>query len=541
VLKKAPWSWFLLAAILPIGLVTLYRFHDPLAICLHAGILALFLILGYFELKAASKVPLWILSLGVSGLLLIALIFITNPPLPGRSLVGKGPSKVRIPPTAEAPNLLLIVLDTMRSDHLEVYGYDRATSPWIQSFGQKVTIFNNAFSSSSYTLPAHATLFTGLYPRSHGADIFDGEGGISLAQLGRLNDEVPVAPLDSEALTLAEIAKEAGLDTGAICGNTAYLCRYFGLDQGFDTYVDKRPVREIWRPAGLSLGNRILTLLGRNRRLNRLLESNERFYLLASEVNALALKWLDSRRDRRFFLFLNYNDPHEPNLPFGKYKNLFPDADKSLIDAYDAEVRYMDSQLAALFDRLESWGLLDLTLVIIVGDHGESFWEHGKKGHAVTLYEPEVHIPLLLRLPAQQIGHRVDRFVHLVDVLPTILDLMGFKRPVGLEGDSLFGGESRFPIVSYLGKYYRDYDEWAIYRDPWKLILQSGGNVELYDIRKNPEETENISVQNPGLAEEMIADLKRFLDEVKPRFQRAKKNDMDKKIKELLRSLGYIK
>jgi arylsulfatase A-like enzyme len=540
-LRKIPWSVCLLVAILPIGLTTLYRFHDPLSLFWHACVLAFFFFLSFLEAKGLSRAHRWIMSLAICGVVIGAVLFLVNPPLPGKSMLSKKTNMARIPSTKERPNLLLIVLDTMRYDHLETYGYPRPTSPWIKSFGQKATVFDYAFTSSSYTLPSHATLFTSLYSRSHGADTIEGEGGASLESLGRLDDEVPVAPLAPEALTLAEIAKEARLETAAICGNTAYLYRYFGFDQGFDTYVDERPVHYGWRPAGLSLGGRLMALIGKVSFFDGLLESNERFYLFASEVNSLALQWLEPRIDRRFFLFLNYNDPHHPYLPIGKYKEIFPDTSGSLIDAYDAETRYMDDHLAALFHRLESWNILDRTLVVIVGDHGESFWEHGKIGHAVTVYEPEVRIPLLLKYPGQEIGRRVNRFVHLVDVMPTILDYMGFERPQDLQGDSLLGNGRPFPIIAYLGKYYRDYEERAIYDDPWKLIFRTNGEIELYNIRENPEETENLASQKPELVSKIVKDLTQYLEEVQPRFPGTSHKKMDKETLERLRALGYIK
>lgn len=538
-LEKKPWLSCMAVAWAPISLSLLWRYHSPATLAVQAAILALLFVLGYFEGQRASRLSTGITSLAVGAVTLFVIWLTAKTPIPGRSMLRHELREGGSPATAESPNLLMIVLDTMRSDHLEVYGYPRPTSPWLKQFGEQATVFDYAFASSSYTLPSHATLFTGLFSRAHGADIVEGEGGVTLLELKRLGDQARVGPLDAEAVTLAELAHEAGLETGAICANSAYLYRYFGLDQGFETYVDARPVDEYWRPAGLSIGYWLLA--GRVWPYRRLVDSNDRYYLLAPEVNTLALEWLESRRSRRFFLFLNYMEPHWPYLPIGKYKQMFPNADTVSVDAYDAETRYLDDHLSQLFARLEAWNLLDRTMVVIVGDHGESFGEHNKWGHTLTLYEPEVRVPLIVRLPGQQMGNRVDRFVHLVDVMPTILDAMGLKRPRGLQGSSLFGDDRPVPLVAYLGKYQRNFEESAVYSDPWKLIQRSNGDVELYDIRSDPAERENLASQSADVAEEMIQQLERFHAEIRPRFTSAQTNKMDIESQRRLKSLGYIK
>jgi arylsulfatase A-like enzyme len=538
-LEQKPWFSCLSVAWAPICLALLWRYHSPAALGMQAGVLVLLLAVRYFEGQRASRLSPKITSLTLVAATLLMSWLATRTTIPGRAMLRRELREGASPATVQSPNLLMIVLDTMRSDHLEVYGYPRPTSPWLKQFGGQATIFDYAFASSSYTLPSHATLFTGLFSRSHGADIVDGEGGVTLLELKRLGDQARVGPLDSEAVTLAEIAHEAGLETGAICANSAYLYRYFGLDQGFETYVDARPVDEYWRPAGLSIGYWLLA--GHVWSYRRLVDSNDRYYLLASEVNTLAQEWLESRRSRRFFLFLNYMEPHWPYLPTGEYKHLFPQADTVSIDAYDAETRCLDDHLAALFARLEAWNVLNRTLVVIVGDHGESFGEHNKWGHTLTLYEPEVRVPLLVRLPGQQKGNRVDRFVHLVDVMPTILDAMGFARPQSLEGSSLFGVDRPYPLVSYLGKYQRNFEESAIYHDPWKLIQRSNGDVELYDIRRDAAERKNVAPQNPEVVETMLGNLEHFHEEIRPRFDSAQTNKLDTESQRRLKSLGYIK
>jgi arylsulfatase A-like enzyme len=344
----------------------------------------------------------------------------------------------------------------------------------------------------------------------------------------------------------------------------AYLSRYFALDQGFRDYAVPEGGWYSWQPAGLVLARKVFGKLlptdwdwwYRSRVL-----SHGRYYLLAPEVNRLALGWLAPRRHNRFFLFLNYMDPHAPYLPLGAYRNLFPASDAPqvvdrariesgereilveerdpLVDAYDAEIRYLDDHLAELFAQLEAWGLLEETIVLIVGDHGESFGEHNELEHATGLHEPQLRVPLLLRLPGQADGRRESRPVHLVDVMPTLLDALGLQRPPDLQADSLLRAERPLPMVAHLGPYGRDYSEDAIYADRWKLIVSSQGHVELYDLRDDPEEAENLVAQQPEAVRELIDRLQAFKSKASPRFGPGT-SEIDPETLERLKGLGYV-
>jgi len=166
--------------------------------------------------------------------------------------------------TLDTPNVLLIVLDTLRADHLGVYRYPRPTSPFLDGFSENSYVFERAVSASSWTLPSHATLFTGLFPRSHGTQSVDSdEPGNDVQSIPRVAANLTTRPLASEAVTIAELAREHGLETGAICGNVAFLYNVFGLDQGFATYVDKLGNRQDWIPVGLRLAGQLRCALGR--------------------------------------------------------------------------------------------------------------------------------------------------------------------------------------------------------------------------------------------------------------------------------------
>lgn len=565
-LLRRPRACIVLLAALPVLLFRLRRCEDPTQLWPEGLALAAWILLAWVEPR--WRPPGTWTVLGAVGVAAGGLAWGLAAALPGRDLVAPAaPESAEVEP---GPNVLLIVLDTLRADHVGLYGYPRATTPFLDEFGQRATVFENAISSSSWTLPAHATLFTGLYSRTHGADLVEDRSasGLTLAGLGRLDDTAPVRPLSGEAVTLAETVSEAGFETAAICANTAYLYRVFGLDQGFATYVDAPGLRLSWRPAGLSLVDR----LGLRRRIEaaaRLVKSNERYYLLADEVNRLATRWLGPRRDRRFFLFLNYMDPHEPYLPLGSYRKLFPGGDerpslnvqairsgaatledaqhRALTGAYDGEIRYLDDQLRALFTQLEAWGLLEDTVVVIAGDHGESFGEHGELGHGNGVYQPEVRVPLIVRWPGQQDGRRVERPVHLVDVMPTLLEALGLPTPGGLQGTALDDPQRSHPVVTYTGRYHDpasnpvryDRTHAALYDDSWKLILRSDGSRELYDLASDPEERMDRLSEQRGRAEALERRYERFVPEVEARFA-AEPGSLGDEALERLRALGYV-
>lgn len=559
-LQCAPWSSMGLAAWSPIALARLWESHGLGGILIQVGIFSLLDIAAFVEFRRdrAMPRPLPLLSTVCAGL--AAMILSIALPLPGRSMVHDPVDEPVTKATPESPNLILICLDTTRADHLTPYGYPRPTSPWLDEFAKKATLFEHLVACSSYTLPTHASLFTGLFPGTHGADVARDPSARSLAQLGLQHDKVPVQPLSPDAVTLAEVAREGGLATGAICANSAYLSRYFQLDQGFNTYVDAKGAVPAWRAAGMRFADRILpkSLW----RLKRRITSSERYYLLASEVNQLALRWLQPRRDRRFFLFLNYMDAHVPYLPTGKYRKLFPFSDarqqidhdaivsgqraildserEPLVDAYDAGIRSVDDRLSELFARLQAWHLLDKTLVVIVGDHGESIGEHHKLFHPGGIYEPEVHVPLIYCRPGQTEGDRIGRTVGSADIMPTMLADLHLPIPAGVQGGSLFEEKRSYPVVTELGLYERDYASSAVYDSSWKLIQETNGTIELYNLVDDPGEENNLAPKNPDVVKRLQGSLSGFASAAAPRFDEVAESKQAVETLKNLRSLGYL-
>ncbi|MCU0303462.1 MAG: sulfatase-like hydrolase/transferase [Thermoanaerobaculales bacterium] len=374
---------------------------------------------------------------------------------------------VAAPPPPPAPRLamasapgasvLLVTLDTTRADRLGCYGAPGAATPNLDRLAGRAFRFDHAVTPAPTTLPAHASLMTGLYPPTHGA---------------RANGETR---LDGAALTAAEIFGRKGWRTAAFVSAFVLDARY-GLDQGFEVYDDR-----VTATAGPTFAA----------------GTNERD---AGATTDAALEWLARLRDgERFFLWVHYFDPHAPYAPPAPFSERFAGR------AYEGEIAYMDSQLGRLLDDLESSERLRKTLVVVAGDHGESLGEHGETTHGLFLYDSTLRVPLLVSLPGQDRGAVVDdRVVSLVDVLPSLLDLVGISLPLELDGRSMVaasGKPSRAVYAEALTSFL-DFG-WA----PLHALRRLDDKVieaprpEYYDLASDPDESRNLwSVDEPGLA-----------------------------------------
>jgi arylsulfatase A-like enzyme len=291
-----------------------------------------------------------------------------------------------------ADNLLFISFDTTRADHLGTYGYDAETSPNVDLLASKGAVFEHAFAHVPSTLPSHSSMFTGLLPPSHGV---------------RCNGKFLLSP---ERLTLAEILRDEGFDTAAVLGAFP-LERRFGLSQGFGLYDDE------FRPPTAEGDSRIW--LGHEYR---------DFERRADEVTDRALEWLEER-EGPWFLFVHYFDPHAPYSPRGNWRSRFD-------SLYDAEIAFADHHLGQLVGALE--GIEGRTLVVFTADHGESLGEHDEEQHGRYVYNATIHVPLVMVLEGTiQAGLRIEENVGHVDILPTVLEVLGVRTPAKLEGRSL--------------------------------------------------------------------------------------------------------
>ena len=318
--------------------------------------------------------------------------------------------------TPGTPNVLVIILDTVRAASMSFLGYGRATTPALSAVGAEGVVFEQAYATAPWTLPSHAGMFTGRYPSQLSTDWR--------------------APLDDANATLAEALRARGYRTAGFTANHFYTSYESGLARGFEHFEDyRRSVKQVLLSTtllqtrlfwdllqGVGLRDR-LRALGRLDLRPQVMWTSHR--KLAPEVTAEFLDWQGAVTGRPWFAFLNLYDAHLPYDPPPPWDTKFS-SERSALDRYDGSIAYMDDALGALFAELRRRGVLDGTLVIVSSDHGEAFGEHGLHGHGNSLYRSELHVPLVVRYPARvAAGARVRAPVTLRDLAATVLDATG--------------------------------------------------------------------------------------------------------------------
>ncbi len=401
--------------------------------------------------------------------------------------------------TVARPNVVLITIDTLRHDHLGCTGHETVQTPNIDKLASEGVLFEQALSSSPTTLPSHASLLTGTYPFVHGAR---NNGNFVLSE---------------ENVTLAEILRKHGYANAAFVGSFV-LDSQFGLDQGFDTYNDNM--------AG---------------------GSGERMFLYeerpAGLVTDAALAWLRMNGDKKFFVWLHYYDPHVTYDPPPPYAERYAD------NPYVGEIAYTDSRIGVLLDALEEMGLLDNSIVVLTSDHGESLGEHGESTHGIFIYDSTLRVPLILRFPPSLPGKkRIPALVRLIDVMPTLLDLLEIPRGAGIQGMSLMNlvrgsgdAESRVCYAeSFYPFYYYGWSELlGIRTERWKYVRAP--KPELYDLKADPLETKNLFEEKPSTAESMIALMETIVQDREPAAgKQPGEVDVSAETLDKLRRLGYF-
>jgi arylsulfatase A-like enzyme len=398
-------------------------------------------------------------------------------------------------------NVIIVSLDDLRADRLGAYGYARDTTPQIDAFAREGVIFTDALTQFTSTWHSHRALFSGRYPFRPGDRVF-----------------------------LAELFRARGYRTAAFTGG-GYLNRKFGLDRGFDLYFDAHDYTGL----DLTLGP--------------------------------ALEWLGQNRNEPFFLFLHTYDIHCPWSPPEPYRSLFvgdrvsgfeigdkcgkdyfnriemtPEDYAVLSAAYDGNLKWADSLLAPLFSHLDAWGLYDTTLVVLLSDHGEGLGEHGGYvGHG-ALYEEEIRVPLILRMPGVAPGV-VDEPAQLMDVVPTVLAALGLELPPDLDGVDLgpyLRGRRSFDGVR--PRITQTISNHLAFRvdSRWKLVVDKQGRLEaLFDLERAP--SENVLTSHPQVARLM----KRQLDQLGGAGSLSAAapppaTTRDPDLAEQLRALGYV-
>jgi len=392
-------------------------------------------------------------------------------------------------------NVLLVTLDTTRADRLGCYGHGRARTPNLDGRASAGVRFENVTSQVPLTTPSHASILTGTYPLYH-----------------QVHNNGSYA-LPAEVTTLAEILKGRGFETAAFVGSFTVDSR-LGLDQGFDVYDDDLAEGQAFKP------------LNAERK--------------AEKVYAAFRRWIDGGIKTPFFCWVHFYDPHLPYEPPAPYSVDFADS------PYDGEISYMDHYVGQVLAALREKNLLAKTLIVLAGDHGEAFGEKVESGHGVFLYDGTLKVPLIFEaeghLPK---GTVIKSRVRLIDIVPSVLDLLGLPIPGEIQGTSLLpyiAGREKSDLSSYLETYFpRENYGWSelvgLVDGDWKYI--KAPKPELYNLKADPQETQNVFGREARNAEL----LRQRLTEITVRYSSglpASKRELTSEEREKLRSLGYV-
>ena len=399
----------------------------------------------------------------------------------------------------DALNVVLITLDTTRADRIGAYGARDVETPALDRLAAEGVLFDEAVSVAPLTLPAHASIFTGKFPPEHG--IRD-NGGFFLGPA---------------QVTLAEVLKARGYRTGAFVG--AYvLDSKWGMDQGFETYVDDF---DVGGAKGVSLGS---------------------IQRPANEVIDKALPWIDGAKSSPFFAWIHLYDPHTP------YRAPEPFLSRYERHPYNGEIAFTDSQVDRVLAQLRSLGLYDRTLVVVTGDHGESLGEHGESTHGFFIYNSATRVPLIIRTPFSGItSRRVADPVRSVDIMPTVLELLGISMPAPVSGTSLvplLTGRARelaleaYSEAMYPLHHYGWSDLRALRSGRYKVI--DAPRPELYDLERDPAEATNLFSERQALGDRMIAQLRQMENGFNRTEAGLPAADVDPEARERLAALGYV-
>lgn len=416
------------------------------------------------------------------------------------------------------PNIVLISLTSVRADHLSLYGYNLETSPNIDQLSKNSVVFDNAFSGSSARQPSLTAIFTGKYPSSQELDY-------------------ETLKLSDEEITLAEILKDNGYNTAGFTSDGLFK-KKFGFAQGFNSYNSRLDFFDVSYTYHMFSFRETLNMLFP---YNSLLGNDgER---KAEEVNENAFKWIDKNKQKPFFLFIHYRDPHSPYKVQGEFTNIngpddyenYTDEDfhdlgiqfrkqgevpadvlKSMIKFYDNEIFYLDYHIGRLLNKLDELGIENNTIIMLTSVHGQEFFDHGSYGHEYILYNEVIRIPFIVYSPSLE-PKRIPDAVSNADIFPTILDILDVEIPEHIESASLT------PLIKK-NKHTRDFviaelfsdkidKQIAVISKDWKLIeIDSKKRIipsALYNLRTDPEERKNFYDIYP----EKMESLKEYIPE----------------------------
>ncbi len=435
--------------------------------------------------------------------------------------IGVGCSRSK-DPEKQRPNVLLIVIDTARADHFGCYGYHRNTTPNIDRIAETGILFKTVYCQMPTTGPSFASIFTSLFPRSHGV----------LKNGWVLTDEYP---------TLAETLKKNGYHTACFISSFV-LASKFGYSRGFDYYDEEFP------PGGGTAGR--VGMWG-----GEVVEGE--FDQRGNITTQKVLLWLQKKVKQPFFLMVHYYDPHSPYDPPAPYADMFLENDDGdeKVARYDGEIRFVDHQVGQLLEAFKANGLASNTLVIIMTDHGEGLGQHGWQEHGMFLYDEQTRIVLIMSwLGVIPSGAKIDSVVQAVDVFPTIVDLLGLKLESDVQGASLAAmllhperQVDRFAFIQRRPSTERDASrEFKVTREQYGIRIGDKkyiwapreGDEELYNLTDDPQELRNIAGKNKQHAEEMRNAMIKVMNERKS--EPVAEAILDEQTRKKLEALGYL-
>jgi arylsulfatase A-like enzyme/Flp pilus assembly protein TadD len=425
-------------------------------------------------------------------------------------------------------NVLLVTLDTTRADRIGAYDYPEAATPHLDALANEGVLFEDTITPTAFTLPSHSSILTGLYPTYHGVRL---NGGSALADVHT---------------TLAERLADSGYRCGAFVGAFVLDGRW-GLEQGFEHYDDDFEIA----------GDQSLNLSGVQRPAN--------------EVVDAALSWLSREDQRPFFSWVHFYDPHTPYEPPEPYRSRFSRAKASDLNVgknasadtqagrlrewleeqnalYDGEIAFADSQIGRLLEWLDDQGLADDTVVVVVGDHGEALGSHGETEHGYYVYDYAVRVPFVIKVPEGDLrGVRVQQQVRTIDILPTVLDLVGVEGPATVHGESLLpliaDPDRKSPSYAYSESMapslqYGWSPLYSLRTSDFKFI--EAPRSELYDLNKDPGESINVISSFPDVADTLRSELTRILEESAAGAPEIQQANLDEQTLSMLAALGYV-
>ena len=488
-------------------------FHEELdtfsatGIVVHIGVLAAALGSGWAILRVGRAVQRMPRGAAIGTAALVGCVVISTAAAGVASKGAQAPAPLRTTSAAAKghPNVILIIADTLRADALGVYGARPSPSPVIDGFAQTAVRFEQAYSQSTWTRPSIATILTSLYPSVHGAT----------HKLDALPDRVT---------TLAEAFRANGYWTAGFVTNIN-VAPIFNFQQGYDEYTYLQPDFYFWASDSAT---RLAIYKGL--RVVRERAFRDRIYFYNYYQDAAVLgdavgQWLEQRPPSPFFLLLHYMDPHDPyfEIPYNghgvaRVTNPDPPAARrdELHKLYVEDVAYLDAHLEDLFKRLKAHDLYDNTVIAFTADHGEEFQEHGGWWHGTTLYQEEMHVPLIVkRAHEPQAGSAESRVVRSLDVAPTIMAAAGLAPPASFEGHDLFTPPSGEPEPLFAEEDLEGNVLNALRIGPWKIVTANPNNprglhpVELYNLDEDPSEHRNLAPEQPAKTEELLRLLAR--------------------------------